>query len=48
MSRHAILVLHFTPDRIRSDPGTVIADIAASLRAGRDRPPLPIQARPAA
>jgi hypothetical protein len=47
MSRHGILVLHFTPDRIRSDPATVIADIADSLRAGRDRPPLPIQVRPA-
>jgi hypothetical protein len=48
MSRHGILVLHFTPGQIRSDPATVIAAIADSLKAGRVRPPLPICARPAA
>jgi hypothetical protein len=48
MSRHGILVLHFTPSQIRSDPTTVIAAITDALRAGRARPPLPIRARPAA
>jgi hypothetical protein len=52
MRRHAemisqgILVLHFSPSQIRSDPATVIAKIADALAAGRARPPLPISARP--
>lgn len=48
MSRHGILVLHFTPRQIRSDPASVIADITDALKAGRARTPLPICARPAA
>jgi hypothetical protein len=48
MSRHGILVLHFTPGQIRSDPATVIAALTDALKAGRARPPLPIRARPAA
>ena len=48
MSSHGILVLHFTPDRIRSDPAMVAAVIADTLRAGRGRPALPVSARPAA
>jgi very-short-patch-repair endonuclease len=49
MSRHGILVLHFTPRQIRSDPTTVIAAITDALRAaGRARPPLLIRTRPAA
>jgi hypothetical protein len=48
MSRHGILVLHFTPRQIRSEPATVIAALADALRAGRVRPPLPVSARPAA
>jgi hypothetical protein len=47
MSSYGILVLHFTPAQIRSDPATVIAAINDSLRAGRLRPPLPICTRPA-
>jgi very-short-patch-repair endonuclease len=52
MRRHAemismgILVLHFSPGQIRSDPATVIAKIADALAAGQARPPLPISARP--
>jgi hypothetical protein len=52
MRRHAemisqgILVLHFSPGQIRSDPATVIAKIADALAVGRVRPPLPISARP--
>jgi hypothetical protein len=48
MSRHGILVLHFTPRQIRSDPASVIADITDALGAGGARTPLPICARPAA
>jgi hypothetical protein len=45
MSRHGVLVLHFTPGQIRSDPATVIAAITDALRAGRLRPPLSVRAR---
>jgi hypothetical protein len=48
MSSHGILVLHFTPGQIRSDPAAVAAAIADKLRAGRARPALPVSARPAA
>jgi very-short-patch-repair endonuclease len=53
MRRHAemisqgILVLHFSPRQIRSDPATVRTKIADALAVGRARPPLPISARPA-
>jgi hypothetical protein len=47
MSRHGILVLHFTPSQIRSEPTTVIAALTDALAAGRVRPPLPIRALPA-
>jgi hypothetical protein len=47
MSSHGILVLHFTPGQIRTDPSTVISAIADTLRAGRARPPLLIRARAA-
>jgi hypothetical protein len=47
MSSHGILVLHFTPGQIRTDPTTVIAAIADTLRAGRARPPLLISGRAA-
>lgn len=44
MSAHGILVLHFTPHQIRSDPGQVAARIRAALRAGEARPRLAIRA----
>ena len=52
MLRHArmtaagVLVLHFSPRQVATAPGTVIAAIAAALRAGRPVPA--ITARPAA
>jgi very-short-patch-repair endonuclease len=52
MSRHddmisqGILVLHFSPRQIRTDPATVVTKIADALAAGRARPPLPVSARP--
>jgi hypothetical protein len=48
MSGHGILVLHFTPGQIRSEPAAVAVVIADALRAGQARPALPIAARPAA
>jgi hypothetical protein len=44
MSAHGIIVLHFTPHQIRSDPDQVAAQIRASLRAGAGRPALDIRA----
>jgi hypothetical protein len=43
-----VLLLHFTPGQIRAQPDEVTAQIRAALTAGRERPPLPIRARPAA
>ncbi len=43
-----VLVLHFTPARIRAEPQAVAAEIRSALIAGRDRPRLPIRSLPAA
>jgi hypothetical protein len=43
-----VLVLHFTPARIRAEPQAVAAEIRSALIAGRDRPRLPIRCLPAA
>jgi very-short-patch-repair endonuclease len=42
-----VLVLHFTPARIRAEPQAVAAEIRSALIAGRDRPRLPIRCLPA-
>jgi len=46
MSTHGILVLHYTPRRIRSDPAGVVQEIRKALEAGQRRSPLPIRAVP--
>ncbi len=46
MSAHGIIVLHFPPSRIRSDPVGVVAEIKAALAAGQARPRLPVRALP--
>jgi hypothetical protein len=43
MSGYGILVLHFTPHRIRAEPGPVAAEIRSALRAGERRPALDIR-----
>ena len=54
MSRHdrlvarGVLVLHFTPARIRAEPRAVAAEIRSALIAGQSRPRLPIRSLPAA
>ena len=48
MSSYGIIVLHFTPREIRSDPAAVIAAIAGAVKAGSARPPLPVTTRGAA
>jgi hypothetical protein len=44
MTAHGILVLHFPPRRIRSEPMAVIEDIRKALAAGRGRGPQQIRA----
>jgi hypothetical protein len=44
---HGILLLHFSPKRIKTDPAGVISEIRAALEKGRLRPPLPITTLPA-
>jgi hypothetical protein len=48
MSRFGILVLHFSPRQIRTQPAEVLLNINDAIAAGRARPRLPIQARTAA
>ncbi len=45
---HGILLLHFTPARIRTAPQEVVEQIRAALVAGQKRPRLAITARRAA
>jgi hypothetical protein len=42
-----ILVLHFTPSQVRTEPDQVVARITSALQAGRQRPALAVRARPA-
>jgi hypothetical protein len=42
-----ILLLHFSPKRIKTDPAGVLADIRDAIEQGRRRPRLPITALPA-
>jgi very-short-patch-repair endonuclease len=50
MQRHArlsaqgIIVVHFSPGQIRTEPARVVADIKAALAAGRARPRLAVRA----
>jgi len=48
MTSYGILVLHFTPGQIRTDPATVVAALADTLRAGAARRLPPVIARAAA
>jgi hypothetical protein len=47
MSAHGIIVLHFTPKRIRTEAAKVTAELRAAIETGRQRPPLTIRAIPA-
>jgi hypothetical protein len=48
ISSHGILVLHFTPHQIRTDPASVASIISDTLRAGHARPRPLVSARLAA
>jgi hypothetical protein len=47
MSRQGIIVLHFSPRQIRSEPAAVAAAIDGALKAGAARSALPVTARAA-
>lgn len=44
---HGILLLHFPPKRVRTDPAGVISDLRSAIEEGLRRAPLPITALPA-
>ena len=46
MSAYGIIVLHFPPNRLRTEPQVVAAEIRSALAAGRSRGPLDIRALP--
>jgi hypothetical protein len=46
MSAQGIIVLHFTPRRIRTDAAGVVSELRASIEVGLRRQPLPIRAVP--
>lgn len=48
LSAHGIIVLHFSPGQIRTEPARVIADIKSALAAGRACPRLAVRAQPSA
>jgi hypothetical protein len=47
LSAHGVLVLHFPPRRLKTDPAGVISDLRSAIEQGRSRPRLTITARPA-
>lgn len=47
MTKHGILLLHFTPSMIRDDPVSVTTEIRSALKAGHGHPPLGLRAVPA-
>lgn len=47
LGQHSIVTLHFTPNKIRTDPATVIKRMTNAYTSGITRPRLPIRAVPA-
>jgi hypothetical protein len=43
MTARGILVLHFTPKQIRTEPRRVVAEMRLAIEEGRKRPPLEIR-----
>src|SRR5262249_9659056 len=46
MTGHGILVAHFTPRQVRTEPRRVIADLRSAIETGSQRPPLKIRTEP--
>jgi hypothetical protein len=47
LSAHGVLVLHFPPRRLKTDPSGVISDLRSAIERGLGRSRLPIKALPA-
>ena len=47
LSAHGVLVLHFPPTRLKTDPSGVISELRSAIEKGLGRPRLPITSRPA-
>ena len=47
LGQHSIVTLHFSPNRLRTDPGFVITAMRNAYKSGIKRPPLPITTLPA-
>ena len=47
LGQYSIVTLHFTPHKIRTEPGIVMARMANAYNSGIQRPRLPIRAVPA-
>ena len=43
MTAQGILVLHFTPRQIRTEPRRIVAELRAAIETGQQRPPLKIR-----
>ncbi len=48
LTAHGILVLHFSPRRIKDDPAGVLREIRQAIESGLKRPPLPVKGLPPA
>ncbi len=46
MTAHGILVVHFTPKQVRTEPRRVVAELRSAIETGRQRPPLKIRTEP--
>jgi hypothetical protein len=46
MSAHGIIVLHFTPRQVRTEPRRIVARLQGAIEAGRRRGPLKIRTEP--
>ena len=46
LTAHGILVLHFSPRRIKDDPAGVLREIRQTIEKGLQRPPLPVKGLP--
>ena len=44
---HGVLVLHFTPQRLKEEPEEIVREILSALAQGAARPPLALKALPA-
>lgn len=46
MSAHGIIVIHFSPRQVRTEPRRIVTELGSAVQAGRQRPPLKIRTEP--